>query len=106
MVLPAPVAGELLGGAARSHFSLGKIEDPSPLTELGHFQQRSAAGLLHIVTMGGNGQDVQGKRRHVSRELLLSLHQESRQGFQRIRARTEVVHLRKSCFHEHVSFLH
>jgi hypothetical protein len=26
---------------------------------LGHLQQRSAAGLLYVITMGSNGQDVE-----------------------------------------------
>ena len=49
----------LFGGAARSHLTLRKVEDAGAMATLGHLQQRAAAGLFHVVTVGSNRQDVE-----------------------------------------------
>jgi hypothetical protein len=38
---------------------LREVEDPGVLATLSGFQQCAAAGLLHVITMGGDGQDVE-----------------------------------------------
>ena len=48
----------LLGCAARAHAAGREIEHAGPVTELGQADQSSAAGLLHVVRMGGQGEGV------------------------------------------------
>ena len=96
------LARAIFGGAARAHFALRQIENAGALAALGHLQQRAAAGLLHVVAVRGNGQNVEGSRGHVSRDcpfkteplLLLPLHQIPRQLLQRIRPLTEAFQFR------------
>jgi hypothetical protein len=38
---------------------LGQIENARALAALRGFQQSAAAGLFHVVTVGGYGQDVE-----------------------------------------------
>ena len=45
-------------GAARSHFALRQVEDAGAISALGHLEQSSGAGLFHVVTMGGQGENV------------------------------------------------
>ncbi len=52
------LGGALRGRAAGAGFALRQVEDPGFQPERAHFEQRAAAGLLHIVTMGGDGEDV------------------------------------------------
>ncbi len=46
--------------AARPHLAPRQVEDARALSALRSLQQRTAAGLLHVVAVRGNGQDVQG----------------------------------------------
>src|SRR5260370_31882305 len=50
----------VFGGAARSHFTLGEIEDAGAVSALGHLEQSSAAGLFYVVAMRGQGENVDG----------------------------------------------
>src|SRR6185437_13091087 len=58
----------LLGAAAGAHFALGQIEDPGGPSALRHLEQGAAAGLLHVITVGGNGQNVEGGAAHGKRQ--------------------------------------
>ena len=51
-------AGAVFGGSSGSGFALSQIENGGTEAARGHAQQRAAAGLLHIVAMGGDGQNV------------------------------------------------
>jgi hypothetical protein len=51
-------AGPIFDGAASAHLALGEIKDGSAATALRHLQQGSATGLLDIIAMCRNGQDV------------------------------------------------
>ena len=48
----------VLHGAAGSHLAARKIEDGGGAAHLRHLQQRTAAGLLHIVAVSGDGKNV------------------------------------------------
>src|SRR5438105_10175189 len=50
------------GRAARAHLALGEVENSRTLTLLGHLQQRTAAGLFHIVTVSSNSEDIELSR--------------------------------------------
>src|SRR5713226_1051411 len=67
----AGFAGAVVGRAARTHLALGQVKDAGAVSELGHLEQRAAAGLLYIVAVSGDGQDIERLRRskgsHVSR---------------------------------------
>ena len=52
------LAGAFGRGAAGSGFALCQIEDGGAQTARRHAQQRSPAGLFHVVAMGGDSQDV------------------------------------------------
>ena len=56
--------------AARPHLTLRQVEDAGALPALRGFQERTAAGLLDVVAVRGDGQNVeswtQRKGRHVS----------------------------------------
>jgi hypothetical protein len=52
----------IFGSAARPHLALRQVENAGATSALCHFEQRSAAGLLNIVTMRGNGEDVERGR--------------------------------------------
>ena len=54
--------GALLGGAARSHLALGEVEDAGAMAVLGHLEEGAAAGLLHVVAVGGDGEDIERNR--------------------------------------------
>src|SRR5437868_425985 len=45
--------------SARSHFATRQIEDPRTLALLRHLEQRAAAGLLHVVPVCGDGENIQ-----------------------------------------------
>src|SRR5258707_14233234 len=45
----------VVGCAARAHLTFSEIENPRPPSALGHLEQRTAAGLLHVVAMRGDG---------------------------------------------------
>jgi hypothetical protein len=45
--------GTILGGTARSHFTLGEVEDSGAVSTLGHFEQSSGAGLFHVIAVRG-----------------------------------------------------
>ena len=51
-------ARAIFDGAARAHLALRQVEDGGAVSALGHLQQRAATGLLHIITMGGDGKNV------------------------------------------------
>src|SRR5271166_4064170 len=51
-------ARAIFDGAARAHFALREVEDGGAASALGHLQQRAAAGLLDVVAVGGNGENV------------------------------------------------
>src|SRR5215831_7409283 len=53
--------------AARAQFSLRQIKNAGARTFLSHFQERAAAGLLHIVAVRGNGENVEWRRTHFLR---------------------------------------
>jgi hypothetical protein len=59
----------LPGRAPRAGLAAGQVEDPGLEAEGAHLQQGAAAGLLHIIAMGGDGQDVDEARllRHPAR---------------------------------------
>ena len=44
--------------AARPHLAASEVEDRGTAPERGHLEQRAAAGLLGVVAMGGDGEDV------------------------------------------------
>jgi hypothetical protein len=46
--------------APGTHFTAGEIQNTGTTAALGHFEQGAAAGLFHIVPMGGNGQNIKG----------------------------------------------
>src|ERR1017187_8675706 len=52
--LPRPV----VNAAARAHFALREVKDGGAASALGHLEQRTAAGLLNVVAMGGDGENV------------------------------------------------
>src|SRR5215471_1305802 len=56
----------VFGGAARPHFALREVEDPGAQSALRHLEQSAAAGLLHVIAMSGNGQDIQSGSAHSS----------------------------------------
>ena len=49
----------LFGRAARAHVAGGEIEHAGAVARFGHADEGAAAGLLHVVGVGGDGQDVQ-----------------------------------------------
>ncbi len=50
--------GALGGGAAGAGLALREVEDAGAPAARVHGQQRAAAGLLDVVAVGGDGQDV------------------------------------------------
>src|ERR1019366_1266122 len=48
----------VFNAAAGAHLALREVEDGSAVSALCHLEQRAAAGLLDVVAMGGDGQDV------------------------------------------------
>src|SRR5258708_3062486 len=54
----------VLCGSARSHLATGEVENAGATTKVGHLEQRSAAGLFNVITMCGNGKDVEWQRGH------------------------------------------
>ena len=52
------LACAIVGGAARAGFALGQIENCRAQSARSHAQERSSAGLFHVVAMGGDGEDV------------------------------------------------
>src|ERR1035438_2938583 len=48
----------VFNAAARAHLAPREVEDGSAVSALRHLEQRAAAGLLDVVAMRGNGQDV------------------------------------------------
>ena len=56
------LAGAIFSAAARAHFTLRQVENAGALPALRHLQQRSAAGLLHVVTVRCNRKNVEGSR--------------------------------------------
>ena len=53
------LARTICGTAARAHFALRQIEDAGAMASLRHLEQRAAAGLLHIVAVRGDGQNIE-----------------------------------------------
>src|ERR1700720_2395503 len=53
------LAGTIFRRAAGSHLALSQVENPSAMATLGHLEHGAAAGLLDIVTVGGDSEDVQ-----------------------------------------------
>ena len=54
-------AGALFRAAAGSSLALCQVQNGGAKAARGHAQQGSAAGLLHIVAMRGNGQNISGR---------------------------------------------
>ena len=52
------LTGSLFRAAACAHLAFGEIENAGTMTQLRHLQEGATAGLLHIVAVGGNGQNV------------------------------------------------
>ena len=52
------LCGTVCGGAARAGFALGEVEDTGTPTVGVHGQKRATAGLLHVVAVGGNGENI------------------------------------------------
>src|SRR5260370_28589455 len=50
----------VFGGAARSHFTLGEVEDAGAVSALGHLGGSSGAGLFYVVAVRGHGENVDG----------------------------------------------
>src|SRR5947209_16590723 len=50
----------LLHGAAGAEFAAGEVEDGGAVSELRVLEERAAAGLLDVVAMRGDGEDVDG----------------------------------------------
>src|ERR1035441_5592045 len=48
----------VVNAAARAHFALGEVKDGGAASALRHLEQRAAAGLLDVVAMGADGEDV------------------------------------------------
>src|SRR6185437_15882563 len=53
--------------SSRAHFAASEIKNAGAFSLLCCLQQCATAGLLHVVTVRGNGQDVEIRRRHQSR---------------------------------------
>ncbi len=92
------LARTVLGSAARAQLALGEVEDAGAMAALRHLEQGAAAGLLHVVTVSGDGEDVQvhtcgsasvEKPETRNQKLFFPLHQEPRQCLQRLGARAE-----------------
>src|SRR5438874_7839507 len=49
----------VFSGSARAHFALSQVQDAGTVSALRHLEQRPATGLLNVIAMGGNGQDVE-----------------------------------------------
>src|SRR5215468_3263217 len=45
--------------ATRAHLAPGQVKDARAITELRHLQQRASTSLLHVVAMGGDGENVE-----------------------------------------------
>ena len=60
----------IFGSSARSHLAAGEVENAGAATKVGHLEQGSAAGLFHVITMRGNGKDVEWQRGHLLRVLV------------------------------------
>ena len=52
------LARAVFGGSACAHLSLREVEDSGAMSEGGHLEQRAAAGLLDVVTMGCDSENV------------------------------------------------
>jgi hypothetical protein len=50
--------GAVLGGAAGAALAAREIKDGGPSAEGAHVKQSSAAGLLYVVAMGCEGEDI------------------------------------------------
>ena len=59
------LGGAFLGGASGTSFALGEVEDAGAGAERLLHEEGAAAGLLHVVTMGGYREDVDERCRHV-----------------------------------------
>ena len=56
------LAGAIFGGPTRACFTFCQIENCRAQAARRHAQERSSAGLLHIVTMSSDGKDISRKR--------------------------------------------
>ena len=52
------LAFSIFGGASGAHLATREIENAGTAAALGHFKQSTAAGLLHVVAVSSNGQNV------------------------------------------------
>jgi hypothetical protein len=53
------LARAIFGRAAGAHFALREVENAGAVAALGHLEQRAAAGLLYIIAMRGEGENVE-----------------------------------------------
>src|SRR5512133_2522049 len=51
-------AGAIVSGAARSHLAASEVENGGALAAFGGFEQRAAAGLLNVVAVSGDGENI------------------------------------------------
>src|SRR5947209_20419109 len=56
------LAGAVFRAAPGAHLALSEIENSGSLSALHRFQQRTAARLLYIIAMRGNGEYIEGRR--------------------------------------------
>src|SRR5262249_50205881 len=57
-------AGTILRGAPRPHFALREVENAGAQPALRHLEEGSTARLLNVITVRGNGQNIQSGRAH------------------------------------------
>jgi hypothetical protein len=53
-------AAAVVHSSARSHFALRQVEDTGAMSVLGHLEQSSGAGLLNIIAVRSQGENVYG----------------------------------------------
>src|SRR5262249_38721378 len=81
----------ILCRTTRTHLATSQIENARAIPVLCHLQQRAAAGLLHVVAMGGDGQDIQSALRGRHRGRIQSRFPCSRTTFSRTIRRWEAI---------------
>src|ERR1700682_95341 len=50
--------GAIVGSAARAHLAWGQVEHAGAVSKLSHLEQRATTGLLHVVAVSGDGEDI------------------------------------------------
>jgi hypothetical protein len=57
------LASPVLCCSACAHFAACQVEDSGAAAALRHFQKRTATGLLYIIAMRGDSQDIKAEIR-------------------------------------------